>query len=114
MDGYFLKLNDDKSEFLFIVFARRSGKVSMADRRIGNSFISAASPVQNLGVTFDTTMSTEMHVNYICRSATADLVTSLTSDQGSQWSQLKNWSMLKLRHNWTVIFSLYMEYLPLG
>ena len=53
----FFKLNDDKTEFLFIVSARRSGTVSMADLWIGNSFLSAASSVQNLGATFDSTMS---------------------------------------------------------
>ena len=43
----------------------------MADLRIGNSFISAASSVRNLGATFDTIMSMEMHMNNVCRSAMA-------------------------------------------
>ena len=47
----FFKLNDDKTEFLFMVSAQLSGEVSMADLRIGNSFTSAASSVRNLGAT---------------------------------------------------------------
>ena len=70
----FLKLNDDKNWVLVhrvytAVWARSVWQAF----RIGNSSISAASSVLNLGATFDTTMSVEMRVNNTCHSAMATL-----------------------------------------
>lgn len=43
------------------------------DVMIGDSIITSTSEVKNLGVTYDTNLSMESHVNRLCRSAYAQL-----------------------------------------
>ena len=63
------KLNDDKTELL-IIYHKSSDLDSMPDSvDVGNITIKAATKARNLGVIFDSTMSSGKHVASICRSA---------------------------------------------
>ena len=64
-----LKLNDDKTELL-IIYPKSSDLDSLPDSvDVGNITIKAATEARNLGVIFDSTMSSGKHVASICRSA---------------------------------------------
>ena len=58
-----LKLNDDKTEFIVI------GKVNVDSLQVGESIVTAASKVRNLGCWFDDQLKMDTHINNICRSA---------------------------------------------
>ena len=69
MRTHMLKLNDDKTE-LIIIHPKSAEQDRLPDSVvIGNSSIKPSKEARNLGVIFDSTMSTEKHVNNICRSA---------------------------------------------
>ena len=64
-----LKLNDDKTELL-IIYPKSSNLDSLPNSvDVGNITIKAATEARNLGVIFDSTMSSGKHVASICRSA---------------------------------------------
>ena len=63
-----LKLNDDKTELL-IIYPKSSDLDSLPDSvDVGDITIKAATEARNLGVIFDSTMSSGKHVASICRS----------------------------------------------
>ena len=66
----FLKLNDDKSEFL-VVSSRfdRTPVVSQLSVKIGEHTIKAATLVRNIGAFFDEHLSMTRHVNIMCKNA---------------------------------------------
>ena len=65
----YLKLNDDKTEFIIIGSRNNLSKVITENIKIGNHTISLAESVKNLGAHFDSEMSMEMHIMKTAKSA---------------------------------------------
>ena len=65
----FLKLNDDKTEFLIIGNNQKLRKIPTPMLHIGGSEIKPVDSARNIGAIFDSTMSMEKHVDSICKSA---------------------------------------------
>jgi hypothetical protein len=70
MTENFLKLNEEKTEVLIV---HRQAESPIDTMSIGGSNISASHAVKNLGVTMDTTMMLEQHVQNTCRNAFAEI-----------------------------------------
>ena len=64
-----LKLNDDKTEFIVIGTRQQLAKVNIDSLQVGESIVTAASKVINLGCWFDDQLKMDTHINNICRSA---------------------------------------------
>ena len=64
-----LKLNSEKTELILFASKHNQRQVSECSISIGGSTVEAVSHVRNLGVTYDSAMTMEQHVNNICRSA---------------------------------------------
>ena len=64
-----LKLNDDKTEFIVIGTRQQLAKVKEDSLQAGESIVTAASIVRNLGCWFDDQLKMDAHINNICRSA---------------------------------------------
>ena len=73
MTGNFLKLNDDKSEFIVFGSKCLRDKVNIPHFRIGNSSIVPASKVSSLGAYFDMDMTLNHHISEICKSSSFHL-----------------------------------------
>ncbi len=73
MQDNFLKLNDEKTEFLLIGSRHQLSKVSVPHITIGDSDITPASNARNLGVIFDSSMSLNAHISNIVRCASFQL-----------------------------------------
>ena len=73
MTDNFLKLNDDKSEFIVFGSKCLRDKVNIPHFRIGNSSIVPASKVRNLGAYFDMDMTLNRHISEICKSSSFHL-----------------------------------------
>ena len=69
MADNFLKLNDDKTEFLILRSKHNLKKLKTPLLHIGTSEIEPTDSARNIGAIFDTTMSMEKHVDSICKSA---------------------------------------------
>ena len=69
MADNFLKLNDDKTEFLILGTNKRFQKFTKPEIHIGDTAIKPANQARNIGAIFDSTMSMEKHVHTICQSA---------------------------------------------
>ena len=69
MQDNFLKLNDDKTEFLIIGSRQQLSKVSIPHITIGDSEITPVAQARNLCTIFDRTMSLNCHVSNIIRTA---------------------------------------------
>ena len=63
-----LKLNDDKTEILFITTPRMHSTISSTSLEIGNTTVSSSKSARNLGIIFSQFMDMEEHVNNICRT----------------------------------------------
>ena len=68
MEANLLKINDDKTEVLFLG-SNVGPSQSLPNVVIGNSIIQPATSVRNLGVVMDSTLSCDSHITSICRSA---------------------------------------------
>ena len=64
-----LKLNDDKTEFIVIGTRQQLAKVNVDSLQVGESIVTAASIVRNLGCWFDDQLKMDTYINNICRSA---------------------------------------------
>jgi hypothetical protein len=69
MEQNFLKLNDDKTEFLVLGNPYQSAKVNVPHIRVGNTHVSTSSGARNLGVMFDPALSMDDHITNVCKSA---------------------------------------------
>ena len=69
MKDNFLKLNDNKTEFVLFGSRQQLSKVHVPHITIGDSNISLAASARNLGVIFDSSMSLKNHVSNVVRSA---------------------------------------------
>ena len=65
----FLKLNDDKTEFMLIGSRQQLSKLSIPHITIGDSEICPVSQARNLGTMFDSSMSLSSHISNIVRTA---------------------------------------------
>ena len=63
----FLKLNDDKTEFLLFGSRQQLTKVSVPYISIGDARIAPSLKARNLGVIFDSSMTLQPHINNIVR-----------------------------------------------
>ena len=63
----FLKLNEEKTEFLLFGSRQQLSKVSLPFITIGDSQITPSSQARNLGVIFDSTMTLKPHISNIVR-----------------------------------------------
>ena len=63
----FLKLNDEKTEFLLFGSRQQLSKVCLPFITIGDSQITPSSQARNLGVIFDSTMTLKPHISNIVR-----------------------------------------------
>ena len=73
MTDNFLKLNDDKSEFIVMGSKCLHDKVNIPHFHIGNSSTVPASKVRNLGAYFDMDMTLNHHISEICKSSSFHL-----------------------------------------
>ena len=86
MTANMLQLNMDKTEVLVLMNKSLRNPITMNKIKIDSIDISTASSVRNLGVIFDTALSSEAFVNSICKSAWFNLFNisksrrSLTTD----------------------------------
>jgi hypothetical protein len=69
MKDNFLKLNDEKTEFLLFGSCHQLKKINIPFIRIGDSEIIPSSKARNLGVIFDSTMTMKYHISNIVRSS---------------------------------------------
>jgi len=65
MNRNFLKLNDSKSELIFLHRPSEESKVLNRQLVIGDHLLKSSSPVRNLGVLFDCGMSLENNINKV-------------------------------------------------
>ena len=69
MSENFLKLNDEKTEFILIGSRQQLSKLNVPHITIGDSDITPAAKARNLGAIFDSTMCLNAHVSNIVRCA---------------------------------------------
>ncbi|KAK6167714.1 hypothetical protein SNE40_021678 [Patella caerulea] len=68
MSNNFLKLNDDKTEYLIIGSNTNLNKLSDTPVQVGQNYITPSKSARNIGVIFDCQMSMESHINSICKT----------------------------------------------
>ena len=68
MSSHSLKLNDEKSQFLYIGSKAQLSKIKVPSIKIGDVTISALESCRNLGIIFDSTMSMSAHISSVCKS----------------------------------------------
>ena len=73
MKQNYLKLNDNKTEFILIGSQHKLNKVVIPHIRIGNSTITPVSEVRNLGIIMDSTMTLAPHISSVIKSASFQL-----------------------------------------
>jgi hypothetical protein len=73
MCSNFLKLNDDKTEFIVFGSKSQREKVIIPEILIGTSYISPRNKVRNLGAFFDTDLSLHDHISQICKASSFHL-----------------------------------------
>lgn len=65
-----LKMNGDKTELLLVLPSSRRGKgIELETIRVGSHQVTPEECVRNLGITLDSGLSFERHVNEVCRKA---------------------------------------------
>ena len=64
-----LRLNDDKTEFIIIGKRQQLAKVNIDSMQVGESSITPASRVKNLGCWFDGQLKMDTQINSICKTA---------------------------------------------
>ena len=69
----YLKLNNDKTEFLMLGSRQQLRKVSIPPLVVGSAHIPPSDKVKNLGVVFDTAMTLEAQISQSVKSANYNL-----------------------------------------
>ena len=69
-----LKLNPDKTEFLFLGTRQQLERVNTSHLVVGESRISPSTKVKNLGSWFDSNLGMLSHVNNVCSSSFCDVL----------------------------------------
>ena len=89
-----LKLNSDKTQFLWLGSRQQLAKIDTKTMTIGGHRIESSTSAKNLGVTFDSELGMDLHVNSITRSCFYQLRQlrsirrSLSTDAAKTWSIL--------------------------
>ena len=65
----FMKLNDDKTEYLIISSPNMRSKITSKDLQVGGVSVSPSSSARNLGVYFDNTMKMDKHISEVCQKS---------------------------------------------
>ena len=65
----FMKLNDDKTEYLNISSPNMRNKISSMDLQVGNVSVSSTVSTRNIGVCFDQSMKVDRHISQVCQTA---------------------------------------------
>ena len=73
MKQNFLKLNDNKTEFMLFGSRQQLAKISSLNIIIGESYIESSSRARNLGVILDSYMTMNNHISHITRTASFHL-----------------------------------------
>ena len=73
MKSNFLKLNDDKTEFLLFGSHQHLSKINTTNICIGNSTIASACQARNLGAIFDSHMTMKSHISNVIRCSALQL-----------------------------------------
>ena len=73
MNSVKLKLNDEKTEVILISSPHFSKQISSLNFKAGNTAVTPALSVRNLGVIFDNTLSMKKHVDTVCKSVSFHL-----------------------------------------
>ena len=69
MSTNFLKLNDEKTEFMIITSKQMKSRLQVPNLQIGGTTVEANTHARNLGVIFDSSFSMDNHVSNICKNA---------------------------------------------
>ena len=69
MRANMLKLNDSKTEVLVISTRQQIKKDIISSLNVGDSCVGVSSHARNLGVVFDSQLSMDAHIDYVCKSA---------------------------------------------
>ncbi len=69
MASNWLKLNDDKTEFIILGSPANLGKVASQSIKVGGHSINKCHHVRNIGAMFDSTMKMEVQVNKVSQTA---------------------------------------------
>ena len=69
MSQNFLKLNDNKTEFIVFGTPVQLSKLKLSTLAVGDSSVNLSSKVRNLGAIFDNKMKLISHVNTVCQKA---------------------------------------------
>ena len=62
----FLKLNEDKTEYIMFGTRHQLGKIEPLDSKVGPAFISPVEGVRNLGFYMENLLKNHHHINRIC------------------------------------------------
>ena len=73
MKANFLKLNDDKTEFLLFGSHQQLSKINIEHINVGDSSIARVSQARNLGAIFDSSMTMKPHISNVIRSSSFQL-----------------------------------------
>ena len=69
MASNYLRLNDDKTEIVFIGRKALVSKIGTVEIEIGNALIHSTSHARNIGMIIDNIFNLKHHINSICRGA---------------------------------------------
>ena len=69
MSQNFLKLNENKTEFIVFGTTVQLSKLKLSTLAVGDSSVNLSSKVRNLGAIFDNKMKLISHVNTVCQKA---------------------------------------------
>ena len=69
MSSNYLKLNDDKTELIFLGTSKNLSKLTITSVQIGDSKIESSSHVRNIGAIFDSQLKMDKQVLNTCKSA---------------------------------------------
>ena len=69
MADNFLKLNDEKTELLFLGSSRNLSKLTIESVQVGETQVKSSNHVRNIGATFDPNLKMEQQVSVTCKSA---------------------------------------------
>mgnify|MGYP001140970501 CR=1 FL=1 len=68
-DKNFVKLNDNKTEYLIICSPQMRNKIESNDVAVGQVSVSPSEDARNLGVYLDQSMNLDRHISHVCQTA---------------------------------------------
>ena len=94
MESNRLKLNSDKTQFLWLGSRQQLAKIDIKTMTIGEHRIESSTSAKNLGVTFDSELGMDLHVNNITRSCFYQLRQLRSIRRSLSTDATKHWSIL--------------------